>query len=348
MSSSLPISSSPTGLLLIQLGTPESPAIPDVRRYLREFLSDPRVLDMPSIARFLLLNAIILPFRPKKSAEAYEKIWTAEGSPLTVHTAALTEHVQTILGEGYRVAFGMRYGNPPLAAAIEGLIAQGCGRLVIIPLFPQYASASSGSALAKTFEIVGGRTNVPDVVTVGPFFDNPGFLQAAADIAKPLLEDFAPDHILFSYHGLPESQIKKSDPSTDWCLGSASCCDELNRTNRSCYRAQCFATTRGLVGLLNLEPGSFTTTFQSRLAGQRWIEPHTDTIMPKLTGQGVRRLAVLTPAFTADCLETIEEIGIRGKKQWAEAGGTELLRIPCVNASSPWANAVAQMAQAAH
>ncbi len=334
---------SPIGVLLVQLGTPDSPEVPAVRRYLREFLSDPRVLDMPAPARALLLHAVILPFRPRRSAEAYEKIWTDAGSPLLLHTQALAAAVQQLLGDGYRVAVGMRYQNPPLADAVATLAAGGCERLVVLPLFPQYSSAASGSAVEESLRSIGSRRNVPDVRTLGAFYDDPGFLRAVADVAKPELDGFAPDHVLFSYHGLPEKQIRKSDPTGAWCLRRAGCCDRIGAANRFCYRAQCLATTRGIADLLGLASGSYSTAFQSRLAGQKWIEPYTDKVLPELHAAGVRRLAVLTPSFTADCLETLEEIGIRGRQQWSDLGGGDFLLVPCVNAAPTWAAAVANM-----
>ena len=338
------VPASPVGVLLLQLGTPDSTEVSDVRKYLREFLSDPRVIDLPAPARWLLLNAIILPFRPRRSAEAYEKVWTDEGSPLIVHTEALVGKLQTALGDGYRVAYGMRYQSPSIAAAVQELEAAGCREIVLLPQFPQYASASGGSAVQAALEIIGSRWNVPEVRTVGSFFDDPGFLDAAAGIAQPLLDEFGPDHVLFSYHGLPEKQIRKSDSSGDWCLTNSWCCDSMNEKNAFCYRAQCFATTRGLISRLGLEGDTTTTTFQSRLAGQKWIEPYTDKELPKLFDSGVRRLAVLTPSFTADCLETIEEIGIRGRKQWEQLGGEAFLLVPCVNADDRWVAASAEMA----
>jgi ferrochelatase len=306
--------SSPTGVLLLQLGTPDSTDVSDVRKYLREFLSDPRVLDIPAPARFLLLNGIILPFRPRRSAEAYEKIWTEDGSPLIIHTDALTEKVAARLGDDHRVAFGMRYQSPSIAEALGALVEAGCERLVILPLFPQYASASGGSAVARTLELIGEQWNVLDVATLGAFYDDPGYIAATAAVAQPVLEEFAPDHVLFSYHGLPEKQVRK-----------------------------CYATTRALAAALDLPEDRFSTGFQSRLAGQKWIEPYTDYILPELFERGVRRLAVLTPSFTADCLETLEEIGIRGRDQWLELGGEELQLVPCVNSDDGWADAVAAM-----
>lgn len=339
--------SRPTGVLLLQLGTPDSTEVSDVRTYLREFLSDPRVLDMPGPARALLLNAIILPFRPRRSAEQYEKIWTEEGSPLTIHTEALTSRVQDILGNGYRVVYGMRYRNPPIRQAVDQLIFDGCDRIVVLPLFPQYASASTGSALEKALQVMGERRNPPDVVTVGAFYDEVGYVRAVAKVARPYLEAFRSDHVLLSYHGLPEKQVMKSDPTGEWCLASESCCDRIGDANRFCYRAQCFATTRGVAAELGLEADKFSSTFQSRLAGQKWIEPYTHVELPKLYESGVRRIAVLTPSFTADCLETLEEIGIRLRAQWEQLGGEDFLVVPCVNAEPVWASAVADMVRKA-
>ena len=337
----------PTGVLLLQVGTPDSPEVSDVRRYLREFLSDPRVLDMPGPLRALLLNAVILPFRPRRSAEQYQKIWTDKGSPLTIHTEALASKVQEILGDEYRVAYGMRYQNPPISQAVDQLVTDGCERIVVLPLFPQYASASTGTALEKALEVIGGRWNLPDVITIGAFYDDVGYVKALVEVARPHLESFRPDHVLLSYHGLPEKQIKKSDPTNEWCLASGSCCDSIGDANRFCYRAQCFATSRGIAGELGLEAGRHSTTFQSRLAGQKWIEPYTDVELPKLYESGVRRIAVLTPAFTADCLETLEEIGIRLRAQWKKLGGDDLLVVPCLNAEPAWASAVAEMVRKA-
>ena len=336
----------PIGVLLLQLGTPDSPSVKDVRRFLREFLSDPRVVDLPTPLRQLLLNAVILPFRPRRSAEAYELVWTEQGSPLTIHTEALTEGVAAELGAGYRVAYGMRYGQPSIADVAQGLLDEGCARLVVLPLFPQYASAAGGSALAEALRVVAALGNVPDVATIGSFHDDPGFIRAVAAVAAPLLSDFEPDHVLFSYHGLPESQIRASDPTGSWCLATSGCCDTMTRANRSCYRAQAHATTRALVAELGLVI-PHGTSFQSRLAGRPWIEPFTDYELERLHGEGVRRLAILTPSFTADCLETIEEIGIRARRQWEELGGDDLLLVPCVNADDRWVAAVADLVRRA-
>ncbi len=335
------------GVLLLQLGTPDSTSTADVRRYLREFLSDPRVIDMPAPARWLLLNAIILPFRPRRSAEAYEKVWTDAGSPLLVHTYELRDRLATELGPGYEVVVGMRYRLPPISQALRQLTEAGCERLVIFPLFPQYASASTGSAVEEALRQIGEKPNVLAVSTIGAFYGHPGYLKAVAAVARPLLAEFRPDHILFSYHGLPESQIRRSESQAGWCLIGPDCCAEISAANRFCYRAQCHATTRGVVAELGLGEGTYSTSFQSRLKGQKWIEPYTDFELPRFFEAGKRRLAVLTPSFVADCLETIEEIGIRGRKQWAELGGEDFFLIPCVDVDPTWVETAAGLIRGA-
>lgn len=335
------------GVLLLQLGTPDSTAVGDVRRYLREFLGDPRVLDVPAPLRAFLLNVVILPFRPRRSAEQYAKIWTPEGSPLLLHTEALAAAVAERLGEGFRVEVAMRYRNPSIESALGRLEEAGCRRIVVLPLFPQYASASGGSAVAKVLEVAASRVNVPDVTTIGAFYDDPRYVAAVAAVARPVLAEHAPDHVLFSYHGLPESQITKADPSGSWCLASESCCDTVTDVNRNCYRAQCYATSRALAAALGLAEGTWSTSFQSRLAGQQWIRPFTDHVLPELFERGVRRLAVLTPSFVADCLETLEEIGIRARDQWAELGGEDFALVPCVNSDDVWVDAVVSLVREA-
>ncbi len=338
-----PVSDSrrPVGALLAQLGTPASTAVADVRRYLREFLSDPRVLDIPAPARWLLLNAVILPFRSPRSAAAYRSIWMPEGSPLLVYGQALREGVAKTLGDGFRVELGMRYGSPSLADALERLVAADVERIVVLPLFPQYAGSSSGSALERIHALAGARWNVPSLTTLPEFPDDPAFIDALAAVARPDLEAFRPDHLLLSYHGLPERQIRRSDESGAHCLTRAGCCDALGPRNRHCYRAQCMATSRALVAALGWPAERSTTAFQSRLGRTPWIRPYTDQVMPELAQRGVRRLAVLCPSFVADCLETLEEIGIRGREQWLEAGGEALCLVPCVNAAPPFVEAVA-------
>lgn len=337
------IDTQPVGVLLLQLGTPDSASTRDVRRYLSEFLSDPRVMDVPTPVRWLLLNAVILPFRPRKSAEAYQKIWTDDGSPLLVHTEALATAVQDELGDGYIVEFGMRYGSPSIADALDRLTARDVTDIRVLPLFPQYASSAGGSATERAMNLLAGRLNVPAVSFLPEFYDEPGYVSAVAEVAAPHLAAFRPDHILFSYHGLPERQVKKADPTGIHCLAADGCCDAISPVNRHCYRAQCFATTRLVAAALELSPDAYSTAFQSRLAGTPWITPQTDRVLQGLHDAGIRRLAVFTNSFVADCLETLEEIGIRLRNQWQELGGDELLLIPCVNETPTWVDTVVSM-----
>jgi ferrochelatase len=319
-------------VLIANLGTPSSPGAGDVRRYLREFLSDPRVLDIAALPRWLLVNAVIAPFRAPRSAEAYRTIWTDRGSPLLQHGQDLRDALAAALGPGFEVALGMRYGAPSLEAALDGLLRHDLERIVFAPLFPQYASSSSGSALERIHALVAQRWNVPALTTLPEFFDDAGFIEALAEIAAKRLDAFRPDHVLFSYHGLPERQVRKSDPTGRHCLASAGCCDAMGFANRRCYRAQCYATSRALAAALGLEAGAHSTSFQSRLGRTPWITPYTDAVLPELARSGARRLAVICPSFVADCLETLEEIGLRAAEQWREHGGEALELVPCANA----------------
>lgn len=332
-----------SGALLINLGTPASPSVGDVRRYLRQFLSDPRVLDMPRAARWLLLNAVILPSRPKRSAAAYSQIWSDRGSPLLFHSLDLQAGVAALLGADWEVALGMRYGAPAIGSAVEQLAAAGIAKLVVLPLFPQFSEAATGSAIAEAeaqLQRVG--LDVPTQV-VRSFCDARGFVESLAELARDALDSFEPDHVLFSYHGLPERQIRRGDPSGTHCLERPGCCDLRARPVPECYRAQCFATSRALASALELEAGRHSSSFQSRLGGTPWIQPFTDLVLPDLARRGVARLLVVCPSFTADCLETLEEIGIRARAQWRELGGSDLLLVPAPNASPTWVRAVAEM-----
>jgi ferrochelatase len=313
-----------------------------VRRYLREFLSDPRVIDLPWLPRKLLLEGAILPTRPRRSAAAYEKVWTDAGSPLLVHGRALRDALQQRLGRGFRVELGMRYGNPSLADGLRRLEEHGVREVTALPLFPQYASSSSGSALEALFAAPAAE-RLARIATLGAFYDDPGFLDAWREVAAPVLADFRADHVLFSYHGLPERQIRAADPSGAHCLASADCCEPMRRPARDCYRAQCYATTTALVAALGRDAAKASTTIQSRRGPTPGIPPNTDHVLPELAGRGVRRLAVLCPSFVADCLETLEEIGIRGRAQWSGLGGEALCLVPCPNAHPRWVEAVADL-----
>lgn len=333
----------PTGVLLVNLGTPDSTEVGDVRRYLREFLSDPRVVDINPVGRWLLLNLVILPFRPARSAEAYRTIWTDRGSPLLTHGEDLAAALGAQLGEGYRVALAMRYGKPGIRDVLERLVAQDLERVVVVPLFPQYSSAASGSALERVYDVAKSMWNVPDLRPVAPFYDDQGFVRAFAEVARPVFEKLEPDHVLLSYHGIPERHVQKSDPTGGYCLIAENCCAKICAANRSCYRAHCFATSRALARELDLGDDDYTVSFQSRLGRTPWIRPYTDELLPELYERGVRRLAIMCPAFVADCLETLEEIGIRAKEDWEALGGEALELVPSLNAHPVWVDALADL-----
>jgi protoporphyrin/coproporphyrin ferrochelatase len=334
-----------TGVLVINLGTPDAPSPSKVRAYLRQFLSDPRVIDINPLGRWLLLNLFILPFRPRKSAAAYEKIWTADGSPLLLHTKAFAERLQAALpAESFRVEFAMRYGNPSIPARLDALLGQSVDRILLFPMYPQYASSSTGSSLACAFRHLAGRWNVPPVRVVPPFFQEAGFIDAIAALGRPHLGSLRPDHILFSYHGLPERQIRRSESLEGHCLkADDACCAAIGFKNQYCYRAQCFETTRRLAARLELAPGSYTTAFQSRLGRTPWIKPYADLAIQDLARQGKKRLLVFEPSFTADCLETLEEVGLRASASFLQGGGEKLVLVPSLNAEPAWVAAARDM-----
>ena len=330
------------GLLLINLGTPDAPNAPAVRRYLREFLSDPQVIDINPVARSLLLNLIILPVRPARSAAAYKKVWTDRGSPLLVHSLDLVQAVQARLGASWRVRLGMRYGQPSLREALVDLVAH-VERIVVLPLYPQQASSSTGSSLRAVFKIVSELPVAPPLCTVEPFFDDDGFLDAFATRGKSVIAAEKPDHVLFSFHGLPARQVRNADPSGSHCLASDDCCATINSKNRGCYRAESFATARAIAARLAISDEDYTVCFQSRLGSTPWIGPFTDHVLPELVKKGKRRVVVFCPAFVADCLETLEEIAIRERERFIAEGGESLTLVPSLNAGDDWADAVAAM-----
>lgn len=333
-----------TGLLLVNLGSPESPRTSDVRRYLREFLSDPRVIDLPAPLRWTLLNAVILPFRPRRSAAAYRQVWTAAGSPLLVYSRAMRDAVAEELGDDYRVELAMRYGKPSITDALDRLSAADVARILVLPLYPQYSTSATESSIAAIESAAKTRPNAAPLERLPPFYADPRFIAAWRAVAAPPLEEFGGDYTLFSYHGLPANQIRALHPRH--CFASDGCCERIGPHNELCYRAQCTATTRALASALDLAPESHGLAFQSRLGPSKWIEPYTDKVLPKLAEAGHRRIAVLCPTFVADCLETLEEIGIRAKQQWRELGGEDLLLVPSLNAHPIWVTAVADWIRA--
>jgi len=333
------------GLLMMNLGTPEAPSTGAVRTYLREFLSDPRVLDIHPIARAGLLYGIILPFRPKKSAAAYAKVWMDEGSPLLVHSQRLTQAVETELGQGWRVALGMRYGTPAMSDALDSLVQAGVDRIAVIPMYPQYATSSTGSILEKVYGDAGRYEVPPRLRVIEDFYADPRFLDPSGEAVRLRAAEFQPDHVLFSFHGLPERQIRRASPDEARCTMGGGCCERIDATNRHCYRAQSHHTAREIATRAGLKPGDWSISFQSRLGRAPWIKPWTDEVVPELAARGVKRLLVSCPSFTADCLETLEEIGIRAKADFLEAGGVALDLVPCLYDNPDWASSVAQMAR---
>ena len=334
-------SNAKTGVLLVNLGTPDAPETKPVRRYLREFLGDPRVLTLPGPLRWLLLNLIILPTRPPKTAAAYRQVWKPEGSPLMVHSRNLEREVAKSLGNDFHVELAMRYGNPSIAAGLDSLEKAGVGRLLVLPLFPQYASAVTASVGAEVFKQIDRTQDFPPLEIMGAFYDEPEFAETWAEIVAPDLKAFDADHVLFSFHGLPEDQIRASDPTGSHCLSTADCCAKPGPSLRRCYRAQCYATADALTAALGLSAETTSSAFQSRLGPRPWIQPYTDVVLPDLAEKGVKRLAVFCPSFVSDCLETLEEIGIRLRQQWLELGGEDLYLSPCPNGDPRFGEAVA-------
>jgi len=331
------------GLLLLNLGTPDAPESGPVRRYLREFLSDPRVVDLHPVGRWLLLNLFILPTRPAKSAEAYRKVWMKEGSPLLVYSRELEAAVREKLAGEYDVALAMRYGRPSIPDTVAQMRARGVNDFTVLPLYPQEATSSSASSLARVYEVMTEGWDVPNVRAVPAFHGHPSFLDAFTAVARPVIAGARADHVLFSFHGVPERHVRKTDTSGQHCFASAGCCDALTDANRHCYRAQCFATARGLAERLGLAASGWSVSFQSRLGRTPWVKPYTDLVLPELAKQGVKRLAVMCPSFVADCLETLEEVGLRARDQFVEAGGESLTLVPSLNAHPDWVDAVARL-----
>jgi ferrochelatase len=333
----------PTGLLLVNLGTPDAPTTPAVRRYLAQFLADPRVLDINPIGRWLLLHGIILRTRPAKSAHAYQQIWSKRGSPLLFHSLDLVEGVRRAIGEGWVVELGMRYGNPSIESGLAKLREAGCERSVIFPLYPQYSAAGGGSTLEEVMRVAGKDWVVPDLASIGPFYDHPAFVKAFVDVGAPILAAERPDHVLMSFHGLPERHMRKAVPPGSTCLAVADCCASIRADNRHCYRAQCYATARALAAGLGLADDRYSVSFQSRLGRDPWIKPYTDERIVELARAGVKRVCVFCPAFVADCLETLEEIGMRADADFRAAGGEKLTLVPSLNAHPSWVSAVVQL-----
>ena len=294
---------STVGILWINLGTPDAPTRPAVRRYLREFLSDPLVIDVPWLVRMLLVYGVILPFRPAKTAQAYQAIWTERGSPLLAYSQDFLAMMQSQLPAPMVHALGMRYGNPSLSDGVDQLLDAGCRKIIAMVMFPQYATAASGSAIKKLQAVLAKKNNDVELVIHDRFYNHPGYIDALSEQVARYQQSFQPDYILWSYHGLPQRQLDRAGCDASLCDRKASCLTQA--ADKACYRAQCFYTTALAAKQLALPQESYATVFQSRLGRTPWIEPYTDQSLDRLRAQGVQRLMVVCPSFVVDCLETL-------------------------------------------
>jgi len=329
------------GLLLVNLGTPDEPMVPDVRSYLREFLGDPRVLDMPAVLRWLLLNFVILPFRPRRSAHAYLKIWDPRtGSPLLHHSRRLADAVAAEVGAEWKVALAMRYGRPGIDAGLDALA--GCDPVVVLPLYPQVATSTTSSTLAAVYEAAARRLDPVSLRAIRGFHLDPGWLAAQVERIRPTLGEA--DHLVLSFHGIPERHVRKADPTGSHCLASAGCCATPSPAHAVCYRAQCVQGARAIAAALGLPSDRWSFAFQSRMGRDPWLGPATADVLAALPGKGVKSVVVACPSFVADCLETLEEIGLVGAASFREAGGDRFALVPCLNDDPAWVRVVAALA----
>lgn len=329
-----------TAVLLINLGTPDSPSVKDVRKYLFEFLNDPRVIDIPALARFLLVNLIIVPFRAPESAKVYQELWThnglpngIKGSPILYYGKSVQEKLQKALGSKYDVHLAMRYKNPSIDDVLTEIYKKNYKKIVVIPLFPQYASATTGSVIDKVMKIMSKWWVIPVVQFISQFYDNEGYINTVVERSRKYkIEEY--DHVLFSYHGLPVRQVDKVYKDGTLCE-EHNCETEINETNKFCYKATCYATTRLIAQRLNLPKEKYTVCFQSRL-DKKWLEPFADKMIIEQARKGAKKLLVFSPAFVADCLETLIEIGVEYQKLFEEHGGEKVQLVESLNDHPMW------------
>ncbi|MFL9812792.1 ferrochelatase [Stutzerimonas sp. VN223-3] len=332
-------------LLLVNLGSPASTEVDDVRSYLNQFLMDPYVVDLPWPIRRLLVSLILIK-RPAQSAHAYASIWWPEGSPLVVLSQRLTEAVRPYWKEG-PVELAMRYGEPSIERALLKLAGQGIKQVTFAPLYPQFADSTTTTAIEEARRVIRDKHLDIKLSILQPFYDQPGYLDALVDSVKPhLAQEF--DHLLLSFHGLPERHLHKTDPTGSHCLNTVDCCQRAEgAVLASCYRAQCLQSSTAFAGRAGLRPEQWSMSFQSRLGRAKWIEPYTEAHLEVLAAKGVKKLLVMCPAFVADCIETLEEIGDRGREQFIAAGGQELQLIPCLNTHESWVQALVALCRRA-
>ena len=330
------------GVLLVNVGSPDSPAVKDIKRYLREFLMDERIIDLPYLLRYTLVNGIILNTRPPKTSKAYQKIWWNEGSPLIVITKRLTEKIQQQVS--VPVVMAMRYGNPNIASGLQQLHDQGVDEVLLMPLYPQYAMATTQTIEVFAQQLVKKQFPKMKLIKFPAFFHRSEYIEALAEVTRKYLENNPCDHLLFSYHGVPERHLRKTSPTPAHknIVENTSCCNPYSEEGKYCYRSHCFETTRLLVEKLGLQKGTYSQSFQSRLGNDKWITPFTADKIAQLAQQGVKKLAVITPAFVTDCVETLEEIEMAGGKTFRENGGEEFKMVPCLNDSNLWVHALSK------
>ena len=328
------------GALLINLGSPDSPDPKDVKRYLGEFLMDERVIDLPKPLRTFLVKGIILNTRPKKSAKAYKKIWWEEGSPLIVLSKRLQEAVQKKVSVPMGLA--MRYGSPSIEQGIKSLVDQGVDEIMLIPLYPQFAMATTETILVLAEKIKNEKYPELEFTVLPPFYNHPDYIRVLSQSIQEDLKDKKWEHLLFSYHGIPERHIRKSDITKSHCKIDKSCCQTTSEAHQYCYRHQCYETTRQVAEYLELKEGTYSTSFQSRLGVDPWLQPYTDQTVARFAKKGIKNMAIVTPAFVSDCLETLEEIGMEAAEDFEEKGGEELHVIPCINTRTDWVNVMSR------
>jgi ferrochelatase len=327
------------GILLVNLGSPESPTPKDVKKYLGEFLMDERVIDVPLWARTLLVKGIILNTRPKQSAKAYQKIWWDNGSPLIVLSEQLQEKVQEKVD--FPVDLAMRYGSMTIKKGLQELVDKGVEEVFLIPLYPQFAMATTETILVLAEEV--RQANFPNlkIDSLPAFYNKPDYIKVLAESIKGHLQGKNYEHLLFSYHGVPERHIRKSDITNGHCKIDGSCCETASKAHEFCYRHQCKEVTRLVGQYLGLEDNTYSTSFQSRLGFDPWLQPYTDRTIERLGKQGIKNMAIVTPAFVSDCLETLEEIAMEGEEIFHEVGGEGFTTIPCLNTDQNWVNLLA-------
>jgi ferrochelatase len=330
---------SKVGVLLINLGTPDNCDPKSVYAYLKQFLNDPRVIDLPAIIRYVLVNGIIIPFRYKKSAHAYQKIWCETGSPLLSNSQDLVNALRKKLDNDLQIELGMRYGKPSIESAVEAL--KSCQKIIAIPLFPQYSSAATGSATEALLRAVGAQWNIPEISIKRDFFNNPDFIGAYASLIKEHLNNKKIDTLIFSFHGLPERHIDKS--SCKSVCSRLDHCPQHDQLNTFCYRAQCYETARLISIELQITTADYVVSFQSRLGKTPWIKPYTDVILSELRQKNKEKIAIVCPSFVSDCLETLEEINLQAREQWKIIGGKDFVFIPCLNTYPAWVEGLVKM-----